>query len=125
LSAFWAGAVDTVGGQMLTTIVRETKPYGVVAACGLVGGTDLKLTVHPFILRGVTLAGIGSALLPHDRRFEIWRKLSHEWRLDGLEALSATIGLGDAEQYVQKILRGEIVGRTVVTLTSRPEGARE
>jgi len=116
LSAFWAGAVDTVGGQMLTTIVRETKPYGVVAACGLVGGTDLKLTVHPFILRGVTLAGIGSALLPYDRRLEIWRKLSREWRLDGLDALTTTIGLNDVEQYVARILKGEIVGRTVVQM---------
>src|SRR5204862_5862314 len=84
LSAFWAGAVDTVGGATLTTIIRETKPYGVVAACGLVGGTDLDLTVHPFILRGVTLAGISSSLLPHDRRLEISRKLSNEWRLGGL-----------------------------------------
>src|SRR6185369_6206017 len=84
LTGFWAGAVDTVGGATLGTIIRETKPYGVVAACGLVGGIDLDLTVHPFILRGVTLAGIGSALLPYDRRLEIWRKLSHEWRLEGL-----------------------------------------
>ncbi len=116
LSAFWAGAVDTVGGQTLATIVRETKPYGVVAACGLVGGTDLKLTVHPFILRGVTLAGIGSALLAPDRRLEIWRKLSHEWRLDGLDELTTTIGLDDVEQYVERILKGEIVGRTVVQI---------
>src|SRR5437868_499272 len=114
LTAFWAGAVDTVGGQTLATIVRETKPYGVVAACGLVGGTDLKLTVHPFILRGVTLAGIGSALLPHDRRLEIWRKLSQDWRLEGLDELTTTIGLADVEQYIQRILNGEIVGRTVV-----------
>jgi putative YhdH/YhfP family quinone oxidoreductase len=114
LSARWAGAVDTVGGQTLTTILRETKPYGVVAACGLVGGADLPLTVHPFILRGVTLAGIGSAMLPYDRRVEIWRKLSQEWRLEGLEELATTVGLADVEQYVQRILKGEIVGRTVV-----------
>jgi putative YhdH/YhfP family quinone oxidoreductase len=116
LSAFWAGAVDCVGGNTLATIIRETKPYGVVAACGLVGGTDLNLTVHPFILRGVTLAGISSATLPYDRRVEIWRKLSHEWRLEGLESLATTIGLADVEQYLQKILRGEVVGRTVVEI---------
>jgi acrylyl-CoA reductase (NADPH) len=116
LSAFWAGAVDTVGGATLATIIRETKPYGVVSACGLVGGTDLNLTVHPFILRGVTLAGIGSAILPYDRRLEIWRKLSHEWRLDGLEELTTTIGLADVEPYVERILKGEIVGRTVVQI---------
>src|SRR5262245_41570471 len=116
LSAFWAGAVDTVGGNTLATIVRETKPYGVVAACGLVGGTDLNLTVYPFILRGVTLPGIGSALLPDARRAEIWRKLSHEWRLDGLEELTTTIGLAEVEPYVERILKGEIVGRTVIRI---------
>jgi putative YhdH/YhfP family quinone oxidoreductase len=116
LSAFWAGAVDTVGGVTLATIVRETKPYGVVAACGLVGGTELDLTVHPFILRGVTLAGIGSSLLPPDRRLEIWRKLSQEWRLEGLDQLTTTVGLADLENSIQRILKGEMAGRTVVNV---------
>jgi acrylyl-CoA reductase (NADPH) len=114
LTARWAGAVDTVGGQTLATIVRETQPYGVVSACGLVGGTDLPLTVHPFILRGVVLAGIGSALLPYDRRIDIWDKLSGPWRLEGLDELATTVPLADVEQYVQRILQGAIVGRTVV-----------
>ena len=116
LGARWAGAVDTVGGSTLTTLIRETMPYGVVAACGLVGGIDLPLTVHPFILRGVTLAGIGSAMLRSDRRLEIWRKLSSDWRLDDLESLATTIGLSQLEEHVQRILRGEITGRTVVAL---------
>lgn len=114
LSAHWAGAVDTVGGQTLATIVRQTQPYGVVSACGLVGGTELPLTVHPFILRGVTLAGIGSALLPRDRRLAIWHKLSHDWKLANLEELATTVPLADIEEHVQRILRGEVVGRTVV-----------
>jgi putative YhdH/YhfP family quinone oxidoreductase len=118
LSARWAAAVDTVGGGTLATIIRQTKPYGVVAACGLVGGTDLPLTVHPFILRGVILAGIGSAMLPYDRRLEIWRKLSGQWRLAGLEELATTIGLAQVNDYVERILRGEIVGRTVIDLNS-------
>jgi acrylyl-CoA reductase (NADPH) len=117
LSARWAGAIDTVGGDTLATIIRETKPYGVVAACGLVGGEHLPLTVHPFILRGVTLAGIGSAGLPYDRRLEIWRKLSDLWRLDNLESLATTIALPQIEQSVQAILRGQIVGRTVIDLS--------
>jgi putative YhdH/YhfP family quinone oxidoreductase len=118
LSARWAGAVDTVGGDTLATLVRETKPYGVVAACGLVGGEKLPLTVHPFILRGVILAGIGSSLLPYDRRTEIWRKLAEEWKLTDLEELTKTIALDQLEDYIQTILRGEIVGRTVVQLTT-------
>lgn len=116
LSAKWAAAVDVVGGQTLATIVRQTKPYGVVAACGLVGGSDLNLTVHPFILRGVMLAGIGSAMLPLARREEIWRKLGGEWRLEGLEELATTIRLAEIEPYVQRILAGEIVGRTVIQI---------
>jgi putative YhdH/YhfP family quinone oxidoreductase len=120
LSARWAGAVDTVGGDTLATLLRETKPYGVVAACGLVGGDQLPLTVHPFILRGVTLAGISSATLPLARRLEIWRKLSDLWRLDNLAAMATTIGLPQLEQYVQSILRGQIVGRTVVDVSATP-----
>jgi acrylyl-CoA reductase (NADPH) len=116
LAGRWAGAVDTVGGQTLATIIRETKNYGVVAACGLVGGIELPLTVHPFILRGVTLAGIGSAALPQDRRLEIWRKLSDLWRLDGLDSLATTIGLDQLEDYILRILAGQIVGRTVVEI---------
>jgi acrylyl-CoA reductase (NADPH) len=114
LTARWGGAVDTVGGATLATIVRETKPYGVVAACGLVGGVELPLTVHPFILRGVILAGIGSAMLPYDRRVEIWRRLASEWRVAGLDELATTVELADLEGEIERILRGEVVGRTVV-----------
>lgn len=116
LASRWAGAVDTVGGATLTTILRETQNYGVVSACGLVGGTDLPLTVHPFILRGITLAGIGSSALPNDRRLEIWNKLAGPWQIDNLDSLATTIGLSQLEEYVQKILQGQIVGRTVVEL---------
>jgi acrylyl-CoA reductase (NADPH) len=116
LSARFAGAVDTVGGDTLTTIIRETKPYGVVSACGLVGGEKLNLTVHPFILRGVLLAGIGSAMLPYSQRVEIWRKLSQEWRLDKLDELATFVRLADVEPYVQRILKGQAIGRTVIAV---------
>ena len=118
LAAKWAGAVDTVGGETLATIIRETKPYGVVSACGLVGGANLPLTVHPFILRGVTLAGIGSSLLPTNRRGAIWRNLSGPWKLDGLESLATTVRLPQLEEQIERILRGEVVGRTLVQLTT-------
>ena len=112
----WAGAVDTVGGSTLATILKSTKEYGVVSACGLVGGTDLPLTVHPFILRGVILAGISSQNLPANRRNDIWQKLAGEWKPAHLDDVDTEIGLEQAEEYVQKILKGEIVGRTIVRL---------
>ena len=103
LSAFWAGAVDTVGGSTLATIVRETKPTGVVSACGLVGGTDLPLTVHPFILRGVLLAGIGSSLLPYDRRLEIWANLESRVAAGRPRRTDDDRWLTDLEAYIQRI----------------------
>ena len=116
LAARWAGAVDTVGGNTLATILRETKNYGVVSACGLVGGTDLPLTVHPFILRGVILAGISSQNLSADKRNETWRKLAAEWKPGQLEDVATEIGLRQVDEYVGRILKGEVAGRTVVRL---------
>ena len=116
LAGKWGGGIDTVGGQTLATILRETKQYGVVAACGLVGGTDLPLTVHPFILRGVILAGISSQSLPADRRQDFWNKLAGPWKPRQLADVATTIGLDHLEDAVQRILQGQIVGRTVVSL---------
>ncbi|WP_254509960.1 acrylyl-CoA reductase family protein [Anatilimnocola floriformis] len=116
LSSRWAAAVDTVGGQTLTTIIRQTKDYGVVAACGLVGGSELPLTVHPFLLRGVILAGIASAALPYDRRLGIWERLCGPWKINGLSILATEVPLTGVEEKVQQILKGEIIGRTVVKL---------
>jgi acrylyl-CoA reductase (NADPH) len=114
LSSRWAAAVDTVGGNTLTTIIRQTKDYGVVAACGLVGGAELPLTVHPFLLRGVILGGIASAALPYDRRLGIWARLSGPWKISGLQLLASEVSLEGLEEKIQQILKGEIVGRTVV-----------
>lgn len=116
LNSKWAGAVDTVGGSTLATLLRGTKEYGVVSACGLVGGTDLPLTVYPFILRGVILAGISSQNLPPVRRFDLWQKLATAWKPQHLEDVVTEIGLDQAEENVQKILKGEVVGRTIVRL---------
>jgi len=116
LTGKWAGGIDSVGGQTLATVIRETKQYGVVSACGLVGGTDLPLTVHPFILRGVILAGISSQSLPADRRQEFWSKLAGPWKPRHLKDVETTIGLKELEDAVQRILQGQVVGRTVVKL---------
>ena len=114
LAARWAGAVDTVGGVTLETLLRETQPFGCVTACGLVGGTELQTTVHPFILRGVILSGISSSLCPDGPRREIWKKLAGPWRLTNLERITRTATLIEIGAEVERILKGSIRGRVVV-----------
>jgi putative YhdH/YhfP family quinone oxidoreductase len=116
LKSTWAGAIDTVGGNTLATIVKSIKVQGSVAACGVVAGPKLDLTVFPFILRGVNLLGADSALWPAGPRKEIWHKLSTIWKIENLESISQTIGLEDLDYYVAKILKGAIQGRTVVEI---------
>ena len=114
LSARWAAAIDTVGGNPLATLVRSMRHRGCVAACGLAAGQDLPLTVHPFILRGVTLSGIDSAKCPRDSRLEIWRRLAAEWRIDALEAVSREVALDQVAEEATRMLSGQIAGRTLV-----------
>lgn len=116
LKGIWAGAVDTVGGNTLSTIIRSIKIQGSVAACGNVADYKLELTVYPFILRGVNLLGADSALWPKNSRIELWHKLASEWKIDRLEPLSHTIQLPELNDYVPRILKGELLGRTVVTI---------
>ena len=121
LRAVWAGGMDTVGGNTLSTLVRSTKNHGVISACGVVGGAELDLTVYPFILRGVRLIGVDSAQWPREPRWKIWRKLSHEWKIEQLESIATTITLEQLPDYIEKILKGQIRGRVVVEINSELE----
>jgi NADPH:quinone reductase-like Zn-dependent oxidoreductase len=103
-----------VGGRPLATILRSVDHRGCVAACGLVAGAELELTVYPFILRGVTLAGIDSAKCPRPERLEMWRKLAGEWRVDQLDRIAHEITLDELPDRVQEIMAGRVVGRTLV-----------
>ncbi|WP_425395517.1 YhdH/YhfP family quinone oxidoreductase [Aeoliella sp.] len=114
LKSKWAAAVDTVGGVPLATILRSTLHRGCVTACGLVAGADLPLTVHPFILRGVTLAGIDSAKCPRAMRLEMWKHLSTDWKVDLPEECLTEITLSEVSDRVQQIMAGKVVGRTLV-----------
>jgi putative YhdH/YhfP family quinone oxidoreductase len=116
LTASWAGGVDTVGGQTLATMIRTTQHRGCVAACGVVGGAELPLTVYPFILRGVTLKGIDSAWCPDQERAEMWRRLGNEWKPDNLQSLATEVPLNRVQEAVKTMLAGQTVGRTVVSL---------
>ncbi len=118
LASRWAGAVDTVGGVTLSTVLRSIGHRGCVAACGLVGGTDIPVTVYPFILRGVTLAGIDSAQCPMDERLWIWNQLAGPWKLDNLESMITTVDLSGLDDRVDDILAGKIAGRVLVRPTA-------
>ncbi len=117
LKARWAGAVDTVGGEMLSRVVRAIGYRGAVAACGLVGGAELSLTVYPFILRGVSLLGIDSAASPRDYRLDIWARLAGDWQPDYPDSLITETDLeGLNREYLDAILSGRIMGRVLVRL---------
>jgi putative YhdH/YhfP family quinone oxidoreductase len=121
LKARWAGAVDSVGGKILATALRSSQPNGCVTACGLTAGTDLPLTVYPFILRGVRLVGIESAWYPLPKRISLWDKLSGPWKPDRLErVVSGEFGLDQLEEPIGAILAGRIAGRTLVKTEPRP-----
>lgn len=114
LKGCWAGAVDTVGGSVLATVLKSTRYNGVVTACGQVAGGELATTVYPFILRGVKLLGIDSVQCPMPQRLEVWQKLASDWKPACLDAMSATIGLDALPDKIEAILQGSIRGRVVV-----------
>ncbi|MGL4513391.1 MAG: YhdH/YhfP family quinone oxidoreductase [Lacipirellulaceae bacterium] len=119
LAERWGAAVDTVGGGTLATIVRQTRHRGVVAACGLVGGDQLPLSVYPFLLRGVWLAGIDSAKCPRPQRLEVWRRLAGAWRVALPEKMVTETTLDGVAEHAERLLAGSGIGRTIV----RPHAA--
>lgn len=110
----WAGAVDVVGSHTLANVCATTKYRGVVTACGLAGGMDFPATVAPFILRGVTLAGIDSVMYPRAERLEAWRRLGSDLDVAKLAMISQEIGLTDVIPLASKLLKGEVRGRVIV-----------
>ena len=112
----WAGAVDSVGSHTLANVLAGTKYGGTVAACGLAQGMDLPGSVAPFILRGVTLAGIDSVMAPKARRVEAWDRLARDLDPALLESLTVVRPLADAPQLAEEILAGQVRGRVVLTV---------
>jgi acrylyl-CoA reductase (NADPH) len=117
LAARWAGAVDTIGGAPLAHIIRSTQRRGCVTCCGMLAGAEVPLSVFPFILRGVTLAGIDSAECPTENRPALWKHMADDWRPAMLDQLAIFVDLDQVNEAVQRILRGEVIGRTVVRVT--------
>ncbi len=114
LAARWAGAIDTVGGKTLATILRSAQQGACITACGLVGGIELPITVYPFILRGVDLAGIDSAECPRERRLRVWQKLASDWKPGDLEQFVTESNLSQLGGHIQEILKGRVTGRVLV-----------
>ena len=110
----WAGAVDTVGGTTLATILTQLNYRASVAACGLAGGSDLPATVIPFLLRGVSLLGIDSVMCPREERTEAWQRLVRDLPLDRLERMTQTLPLSALPDLAPQILKGGVRGRIVI-----------
>jgi putative YhdH/YhfP family quinone oxidoreductase len=110
----WAGAIDTVGGNTLATLLKSLKPHGNVACCGNVASPLLNTSVFPFILNGVNLLGINSATTPMQLRKTLWEKLAYEWKPDFQVLKTQTAGLDSIHRSIEKILEGGITGRVVL-----------
>ena len=112
----WAGAVDCVGGATLANLCATTRYGGTVAACGLAQSMDFPATVAPFILRGVTLAGIDSVHCPMPRRRAAWEALAKELDPALIDAIGAEITLSDAIATASDLLDGKVRGRVLVRI---------
>ncbi|HYQ38140.1 MAG TPA: MDR family oxidoreductase [Pseudomonas sp.] len=110
----WAGAVDSVGSHTLANVCAATRYGGCVAACGLAQGMEFPATVAPFILRGVTLAGIDSVMRPRADRLEAWARLARDLDKTLLASMTRTIGLEEAIATTGELLAGRVRGRVVV-----------
>ena len=114
----WAGCIDAVGGNTLANVLASMKYHGVVASCGLAGGTKLETTVIPFLLRGVSLLGIDSVMCPKDRRQTAWGRLARDLPLAHLEGMIVPASLKDLPRLGGEILAGKVRGRVVVDVNA-------
>jgi acrylyl-CoA reductase (NADPH) len=115
--ALWAGAVDPVGGDVLAWLTRTMMYGGCIASSGLTGGTDLKTTVMPFILRGVKLLGIDSVMCPAASRRQVWQRLAGDLKPAHLAASTRAISLDELPEAFATLLGGQARGRFVVDLS--------
>ncbi len=114
-SECWAGAIDNVGGALLSWLLRGTRMHGSVASVGLAGNAELNVSVMPFILRGVNLLGINSSATPRAQRLAIWRRIAGDLAPRHLEDIvTRTVPLAGLAQAFDSILAGTNTGRTLV-----------
>jgi putative YhdH/YhfP family quinone oxidoreductase len=116
LKSRWAGVVDSVGGEILSTAIRSTKLHGAVTCCGNVASPDLHVNVYPFILRGISLVGIDSQSCPMTFRRRTWEKIANEWKLPDLDRQTSQCSLEELDGEIDRILAGKQKGRVIVDL---------
>ena len=112
----WAGVVDSVGSHTLANAIAATRYGGCVAACGLAQGMDLSTSVAPFILRGITLAGIDSVMAPRAIREQAWSRIAADLDKTKLAAMTVTRPVSDAPSLAPEILGGKVRGRIVLEI---------
>ena len=118
-SVRWAGAVDNVGGEMLTWLTRTVDNWGNIASIGLTGGAELHTTVMPFIIRGVNLLGINSAATLRDTRLVVWNRIATDLKPRHLDRIATrTIAFAELPDAFDAYLKGSVTGRTVVKIGS-------
>jgi NADPH2:quinone reductase len=116
--AVWAGAVDNVGGELLTWLTRTMKWGGNIASVGLAGGAELHTTVMPFILRGVSLLGVNSVETPRDWRLRVWQRIATDLKPSRLDRIcTRVVSLEELPAQFDDYLKGRVTGRTVVTIS--------
>ena len=107
----WAGGVDAVGSDILSNLITATHQRAAIACCGMVGGINLNTSIFPFILRGLSLLGIDSAETLIEVKKEIWHNFATDWKLEKINDQIKDIGLDELDLEIEKILKGEQVGR--------------
>ena len=116
-SAQWGGAIDNLGGEILTWLTRTVDNWGNIASIGLAASHKLETTVMPFILRGVSLLGVNSSAMPRDVRLAIWKRLATDLKPQHMDRLvTRTIGFDELPGAFDGYLKGEVQGRTVVKI---------
>ncbi|MDK1023670.1 MAG: YhdH/YhfP family quinone oxidoreductase [Gammaproteobacteria bacterium] len=116
LATDWAHAIDVVGGNILSNVIKSLKPGGSVAICGLVASPAFDATVLPFILRGINVLGVDSVEIPLQKKVEIWNKFAADWKLEELQSLATESNLEGLSAAINTIFSGQMVGRTIVNL---------
>ena len=112
----WANAIDTIGGDYLANLLKQTKAGGAVTTCGLAASASFSMTVLPFITRAVSLLGIDSVYIPLEDKKAIWERVSTDMKLPNLESYAEEITLEQTPEYLDRFMASKTVGRYVVNV---------